>query len=156
MFRSSGFGLEDDPKFLALVKSVKEDFFGPNGPSVDVDFGTIEERAHEAGRALARRICEQAAADQARSADELVACPACERLSSGEVAKRPLQTKDGTIDLAEAKHYCPRCRRAFFPQQSAAAVDASPLQPGDDGSVCRGRKRDRLVRGSRQTRRAGK
>lgn len=151
MFRSSAADFADDPKFVEFVKSLKEDFFGPNGPGLDVDFGTIEECAHQAGRALARKICEQAAAEQAQSADEPAACPKCERLFPGQVAQRRLQTKDGTIDLAEAKHYCPRCRRAFFPQQTEATPHASQLQPGGARRSGGGRGNRRVVRRSSAT-----
>jgi hypothetical protein len=38
-----------------------------------------------------------------------------------------LDTRDGPIPLKEARHYCPRCRRVFFPQQTAPGPGSSSL-----------------------------
>ncbi|WP_425617686.1 hypothetical protein NA78x_001369 [Anatilimnocola sp. NA78] len=78
-------------------------------------FSRIEMAAHEVGRALSREI-------QTREARELVAespqqamCPGCGRHGSVEGATRTVGSVDGPLDLFEARAYCARCRRAFFP-----------------------------------------
>jgi hypothetical protein len=78
-------------------------------------YSRIEMAAHEVGRALSREI-------QTREARELVAesrqqatCPGCGRDGPVEGAARTVASIDGPLDLFEARAYCTRCRRAFFP-----------------------------------------
>ncbi len=78
-------------------------------------YSRIELAAHEVGRALSREI-------QTREARELVAesppqatCPGCRRHCPVEGATRSVNSIDGPLELFEARAYCARCRRAFFP-----------------------------------------
>jgi hypothetical protein len=119
------------PDFQKLVGILRGSVCGPEPVSRDTDFGDIEDMAHDVGRAVAREICQQAAAEQAASAEQPEPCPECGRACDGEVAHRDLVTRDGPIALPEARHYCPRCRRAFFPQPTGAAADAPAVQPAN-------------------------
>ena len=78
-------------------------------------YSQIEQAAHEVGRALSREV-------QTREGRELVAespheatCPGCQRRCSVEGATRTIKSVDGPLELFEARAYCTRCRRAFFP-----------------------------------------
>jgi hypothetical protein len=118
-----------DPQFQELVRVVRQAMYGSEPVSPHTHFGDIENRAHEIGRAVAREICQHAAAEQAASAEHDQPCPECGRPCAGVVATRDLMTRDGPIALPEARHQCPRCRRAFFPQPTAPGADAPQLQP---------------------------
>jgi len=105
-------------KFQELVALLAETGFGPEGPSPDTDFATIERFGHQAGQMLGRAIDVHLVAQHAEHFQEGV-CPTCgatddsNALARGKT--RPLQTQDGTIPLAEPACRCPKCDRTFFP-----------------------------------------
>lgn len=117
----------EEPHFQELVRSVWHALGSHEPISPDTPFGDIEEMAHTIGQAVAREVCRQAAAEQAASAHQAQPCPDCGRACDGQLATRVLTTRDGPLELPEARHHCPRCRRAFFPQSSAAGTDPPPL-----------------------------
>jgi hypothetical protein len=116
MFRNSPTDSAQDARLQQLLGMVTEEFFAVDQTAAGLDFATIEQRAHEAGRKLARQLSEQAASQCAESAEREQPCPDCGQLCAGTVEERPLDTRDGPISLKEARHTCPRCRRVFFPQ----------------------------------------
>ena len=116
-----------DPKLEQLYAEVSCEVFGPPEDIHQLDFATIERRAHEVGRKVAQRLARDAAAHQARTADTPRPCPDCGRDSPGAVRSRPFLIQDGSISLPEAEHFCSRCRRAFFPQPTAPTAQSSPL-----------------------------
>src|SRR6516165_11596422 len=147
MFRASDLDASQDAQFQKFLALVQREFFGTDSNLADLDFATIEHRAHEAGQKVARLLCEQAASKQARTADQPQPCPDCGRLCAGSIERRELLTRDGPIELEEARHECPHCRRAFFPQPTEARLESSSLQSGhpdhrsylgDGGSLVRG------------------
>jgi hypothetical protein len=127
MFRSRQSEFEKDPRYQEFVRSLWEHRFGSEGLPPDLDFASIEEMAHQIGKAVAREFCEQVTAQQARSAEQPQPCPDCGRACDGQVAARELLTRDGPISLDEAQHHCPRCRRAFFPQSAESASEPSSI-----------------------------
>ena len=116
MFRASSTDSSQDSCLQQLLAMVSEEFFGAGNYATGLSFAAIEQRAHEAGRKLARLLCEQAASQPAQSAQQPQPCPHCSQLCSGEIEARQLETRDGPIQLQEARHDCPQCRRVFFPQ----------------------------------------
>lgn len=145
MFRSRQAEVEKDPRYRDFVRSLRESLFGTQGAPPDPDFGAIEDMAHQIGRAVAREFCEQAAAQQARGAEQPHPCPDCQRESQGTVTTRELMTRDGPIELPEAEHFCPHCRRAFFPRPTESAAESSPVQPPGRGRARHGRRRRPVV-----------
>ena len=111
-------------KFQELVALLAESGFGPEGPSQDTDFATIERFGHRAGQMLGRAIDEHLTARHADHFQE-ASCPTCgTRGESDAVEKkkiRPMQTQDGTIPLGEPAFHCPRCNRNFFPSADRVA-----------------------------------
>ena len=111
-------------KFNELVALLAETGFGPDGPSPDTDFATIERFGHRAGRMLGRAVDEHLAARHAEHFQE-GSCPTCGAAGESDALEkektRPLQTQDGTIPLAEPAFHCPRCKRAFFPSADRVA-----------------------------------
>ncbi len=116
MFRGSPTDSAQDARLQRLLGMVKEEFFAVDQTGAGLDFATIEQRAHEAGRKVARLLCEQTASQCAESAEHEQPCPGCGQACAGTIQERPLETRDGPISLKEARHSCPRCRRVFFPQ----------------------------------------
>ncbi len=116
MFRSSPTDSTQDARLQRLLGMVEDEFFAVDQTAAGVNFAAIEQRAHDAGRKVARLLCEQAASQCAESAQREHACPDCGQLCAGTIEERPLDTRDGPIPLKEARHDCPRCRRVFFPQ----------------------------------------
>lgn len=130
MFRPRHSRDPNDPQFQELVRVVRQAMYGADPVAPDVHFGDIEDMAHAIGRAVAREVCQQAAAEQAAaSVEQPQPCPDCSRPCQGTTSTRDLLTRDGPIPLPEAEHYCPRCRRAFFPQSTASRTDPPPVQP---------------------------
>ena len=150
MFRSSSPGLFEDPQVQQFLSRLAGDLFGDARSPSELDFATLERHAHEAGREIARRLCEQITLEQARSVTQSQPCPDCHQSCSGSLERRELLTRDGPIQLDEAKHYCPHCRRVFFPQPSGPTPQSPPVQPSrpDDRSLCG--YRDALIPGGHQ------
>ena len=118
MFRSLSTDDPLDPRLKQLLDEISQDVFGSDEEVDNLDFATIEQRAHEVGRRVARQLAEKAAAKQASNTHQTQTCPDCKRSCSGAIETRELLTQDGPIQLQEAGHYCSHCRRAVFPQQN--------------------------------------
>ncbi|MFO0889823.1 MAG: hypothetical protein U0790_11865 [Isosphaeraceae bacterium] len=88
-----------EPKLEALLAEVSLEVFGPEEEALKLDFATIERRAHEVGRRVARRLAEEAAARQALALDGPQPCPDCERPC--ERSTTALETRTG-LALREA------------------------------------------------------
>lgn len=78
-------------------------------------FSRIEMAAHEVGRALSREIQTREARELAAEGPRRATCPGCGRDGPVEGATRQVKSVDGPLELYEARAYCARCRRAFFP-----------------------------------------
>lgn len=116
MFQKSFSDPLSDPQVQRFLQTLLKERFGPDGPSQDVDFASIERWAHDMGRTVARRLCEQTANQQATNPEEPRPCPDCQCECDGKIETRELLTRDGPIQLNEIRCSCPHCRRAFFPQ----------------------------------------
>lgn len=120
MFRSSSPGLQG-PEVQRFLSLLARELFGDARSPAELDFGTIEQRAHEAGRRIARGLCEQITAEQAQATDQPQPCPDCGQPCAGSIETRSLLTRDGPIQLDELRCTCPHCRRVFFPLPTGAA-----------------------------------
>jgi len=110
-------------KMQELMAVLTEDGFGDGGrPPKETDFATIEEFGHQAGRSLARALDERLTQSHAEHFQQPQSCPTCSVLgdSTDPVKERLLQTRDGTMTLAEPAFHCPTCQRAFFPSAESA------------------------------------
>jgi len=105
-----------DPRLQKLLQDISPDVFGPDEEIQNLDFATIEKRAHQIGQRVARQLAEEAAAKQAQSSDLSQACPDCGQPCSSTIKTRKLLTQDGPIQLQESSFRCSQCRRDFFPQ----------------------------------------
>ncbi len=111
---------------------LSEDGFGNGGRlPKETDFATIEEFGHQAGRSLARALDERLTQSHAEHFQQLQSCPTCSVLgdSTDPAKERSLQTRDGTMTLAEPAFHCPTCQRAFFPQRKTLKFDGCSYSP---------------------------
>jgi len=78
-------------------------------------YSVIEQRAHELGRQLSRRIQERHMGEIVAFQVSKACCPRCGRRCEVTRSKRPVTSVDGTIALQELEGRCPFCRKSFFP-----------------------------------------
>lgn len=84
-------------------------------PDARLHYSMIELAAHEAGRQLSQRIQSRATREVVAEAAPEAACPTCGRKCRVEACQREVASIDGPVRLAEARAFCDRCRRSFFP-----------------------------------------
>lgn len=85
-------------------------------------YSVIEERAHDLGQQLSRRIQERQMAEILAAQVTKGTCPACGRRRDLIPMKRAVTSVDGTVMLQELKGYCASCRKAFFPPPGDAGL----------------------------------
>ena len=90
-------------------------------------YSMIESAAHEAGRQLSQRIQSRAAREVVAEAPMKAACPACGAKCAVDTHEREVASIDGPVALCEARAYCDRCRRSFFPSASSAGIGCPRL-----------------------------
>ena len=78
-------------------------------------YSVIENFAHEAGVQLSCLVQAQQAALVAAEAGTTAPCPECGKICQVITKTRDVKSIDGDVELAEAKAYCSRCERSFFP-----------------------------------------
>ena len=79
----------------------------------------LEYLGHEIGQALSREIQACGAAVVAARVGRQADCPECGRPCPVDTTQREVATIDGRLELTEARAYCRRCRRNFFPSASS-------------------------------------
>jgi DNA repair exonuclease SbcCD ATPase subunit len=84
-------------------------------PEGRLHYSMIELAAHEAGRQLSQRIQSRVSREVVADAPPQAACPACGRKCPVETHQREVASIDGPVALCEARAFCDRCRRSFFP-----------------------------------------
>jgi hypothetical protein len=78
-------------------------------------YSVIEGRAHELGKQLSRAVQQRQMSELAAAQATTAQCPTCGRRCDVQPQKRPLQSVDGSADVADSEGYCTGCRRSFFP-----------------------------------------
>jgi uncharacterized protein with PIN domain len=78
-------------------------------------YSVIEGRAHELGKQLSRAVQQRQMSELAASQATTAKCPTCGRRCDVQPQKRPLQSVDGSAEVADSQGYCTGCRRSFFP-----------------------------------------
>jgi hypothetical protein len=112
------------PYLEGVAKKLADDLFGPLGPPWGTSLTELEDIALAARAILAEKLLAFSLERQASTLPdtrpaELQPCPSCQRPfdDSQEAEPRFLQTRAGDVDWDEPRHYCTRCRRAFFPSE---------------------------------------
>ncbi len=101
-----------DARVRAFVASVLAE-----RPERDEHIDDIELDMEELADAVADEFATQLLARQAQAeAAATASCPDCGRAGQRVgVRQREITTTRGSVPLTEPKHYCPACRRHFFP-----------------------------------------
>ena len=114
----------------AWGKIVARRAFGPEGPTLDVDFTCLEELAQEAARGLTEGTLAVLLEQQANALGDEQPCPTCGRPCPVTRELRVLHLKGGQpVQHQEPVCHCPACRRDFFPPAADAASGRPRLQP---------------------------
>ena len=81
-------------------------------------FSVIEAAAVNLGNQLSRKAQERAAGEIAAGCGSTVPCPTCEWECEVTPKKRNVSSTSGVLEMIEARAYCHKCRRSFFPSES--------------------------------------
>jgi hypothetical protein len=109
-----------DERVRAFVASVLAE-----RPEREEHINDIELDMEELADAVADEFATQLLARQAPANPSAATCPDCGRVGQpiGH-AEREITTTRGSAPLVEPKHYCPACRRHFFPSVRSTGPSA--------------------------------
>lgn len=98
-----------------LAKQLHDELEPVDDAEADSWLDAVENRAVAISDAIAAELVAQQVAERKPEEHE-AECPDCHKTGRyvGD-RSRELLGRRGTINLAEAKYYCPGCRRDFFP-----------------------------------------
>jgi hypothetical protein len=111
------------------AKNLADRLYGPQGPPWGTSFDDLERTALSLAGALRKHFLHLALSRQAASflsttSPALCPCPSCGRDTiEAEVEPRILHTRAGDAEWLEPQRYCPKCRKAFFPQSKSLGID---------------------------------
>ncbi len=113
--------IEDRIKALVAEVLAEEKAQGQSVPRETIN--DIEDAMVRIGDMVAQEFGIQKLAEHTGHVPEHPPCPDCGHAGEhvGEHARR-LITRRGEVPLTEAKYRCPKCRRHFFPSESARKV----------------------------------
>lgn len=112
-------------------KIVTRRAYGDQGPSLDLDFDSIESLAVEIGQAVTQGTIQEILQIQFERLGVCQPCPECSRDCPVTKAPRTIQVRGGTVDYDEPVCHCPACRRDFFPSPPEFAARLTQLLAGD-------------------------
>lgn len=117
-----GWSLGVQRKLAELAELVAAERFGAAGVPKELTFSEIEEIGHQVGRLAAGTVDRTLQERHAEHVEAAEPCPQCGASCVVEATsrRRSLQTRDGTVELAEPVARCRACQRDFFPSASAA------------------------------------
>jgi hypothetical protein len=120
--------MADHNKLRSRLEAVVRDFLAEEGllasPGQGTQslFATLEDAAVEVGDSITREVLQQQLAAQPEVDGH---CPTCgEAGLRKQERQRSIQTRRGSVDVAEVECYCRRCRRSFFPSVPGAGTGA--------------------------------
>jgi hypothetical protein len=112
-----------------LAKSLADRLWGPQGPAWSTPFAELERQAIRAGQAVQKELLDLALSRQANRflsdpPADLCRCPGCDRDTlPRDPEPRIVASLAGDAEWPEPARYCPRCRKAFFPQSRSLGID---------------------------------
>jgi hypothetical protein len=112
-----------------LAKSLADRLWGPGGPAWGTPFSELERQAARLGGAVQKELLDLALSRQANRflvnpSAELCQCPGCGRDTlERDPEPRLVASLAGDTEWLEPARYCPRCRKAFFPQSRSLGID---------------------------------
>jgi hypothetical protein len=110
-----------------LAKNLADRLYGAPGPAWGTPFSELEATAGLLGRTLQKYFLDLALSRQAATflaADAPTPCPRCGTPTQDEDPEpRIVQTPTGDAEWLEPARYCPKCRKAYFPQSHSLGID---------------------------------
>lgn len=94
---------------------ISEEAFGPEGPGLDFSFTDIEDVWVAAAEGLSEGVACAALGKQAENMPTEQPCPQCGASCELDAQERTMQAQGAKVSWSEAKCYCQKCRRSFFP-----------------------------------------
>ena len=126
MFRNSPADSAQDARLQQRLEMVTEEFFAVDQTAAGLDFATIERRAHEAGRKVARRLSEQAASQCASPPSGSIPVPIAGSRAPGP--SRSGRWRPATDRSPSKKHgNSPAMPGASPPESTAPGLGSPPL-----------------------------
>jgi len=124
-------GVEESQAYLkGVAKYLLDKLFGPSGPAWGTPFSSLEGTALALGGLVQKQFLDLALARQAAAfaaANGTCPCPSCGRPTNPDDPEpRVLTSRAGEVAWLEPQRYCPRCRKAFFPQSKSLGIDLGP------------------------------
>jgi len=107
-----------------VAKNLADRFWGPQGPPWGTRLSQIEDLVVEIRDVLAEKMLQLGLQRQAllppdQRPPDFQHCPGCGQAPpsdpEGPTEPRVLETRGGDVAWQEPKHYCRKCRQAFFP-----------------------------------------
>jgi hypothetical protein len=127
-----------------VAKNLADRLWGPKGPVWGTKFTQLEDLVGEIREVLTKKMLEVALARQAAAPPEerpveyqqCAGCgQPCPRPPPEEDALEPriVTSREGEVEWQEPKHYCRRCRQAFFPSVQEPGSGPVAVQRGGTG-----------------------
>jgi hypothetical protein len=117
------------PAVKGMAKILCERLYGPSGPSWGTLLSEVEHGASLLSASLRKEFLDLALSRQAGTflqnppAPHCL-CPCCGRDTlAKEPEPRILFCRSAIVEWSEPHRYCPRCRKAFFPQSRSLGID---------------------------------
>jgi len=107
-----------------VAKNLADRLWGPKGPAWGTKLTELEDLVVEIREVLSQKLLElglqrQASTPLEERPPESQRCSGCGQATPADpeqpLEPRLVQTRGGTAQWQEPKHYCRRCRQAFFP-----------------------------------------
>ncbi len=104
-----------------VAKNLADRLWGPKGPRWGTKLSALEDLVVELREVLSEKMLELGLERQAAVVAEerpwpFQGCPGCGRPFPEETPEpRVVHTRGGEAEWLEPKHYCRKCRQAFFP-----------------------------------------
>jgi hypothetical protein len=117
------------PVLKGMAKYLCDRLYGPAGPPWGTRLADIEQQASQLAATFRKEFLDLALARQATAflqapPPPLCLCPSCGRDTLPEDPEpRLLFCQAGVVEWWEPHRYCPKCRRAFFPQSKSLGID---------------------------------
>ena len=117
------------PYLEGVAKKLADDLWGPNGPRWGTTLTELEDVALETRAIMAEKLLQlglqrQAATTVEQRPLEFQECPTCRQpfdtaqpSAPPAAPPRDVQTRAGAVAWQQPRHFCTRCRRAFFPSE---------------------------------------
>jgi hypothetical protein len=112
-----------------FAKSLVDRLYGPGGPGWGTRLSHLEHTADLLASFFQKTLLDlalarQAAAFSANPPESSCLCPSCHRDTlPREPEPRILQSHHGDVEWLEPQRFCPKCRKAFFPQSQSLGID---------------------------------